>query len=404
MKIIFLIVFVDLMGFGLIVPLLPFFAEHFAASPTTVGLLMASYSLAQLVSAPLWGRLSDRTGRRPVLLWSLGGIALAYLGLALAESLWMLFVARTVAGAMAGNIAAAFAYAADVSTPATRARAMGTIGAAFGLGFMIGPAIGGALAGHDPLHANFQLPALAAAALSTTAFLLTLFVLPESLSAELRARARQGAAGPTRLAEFRRVIGRSVVAQILLVSFLATFVFAGLEAMFALWSHQHLGWGPAQNGYLFALVGTVSALVQGGLVGPLARRFGEPRLIALGAAGLGLGMLLIPLTATAWDLSVVMVLAAAGFSLLSPGLNSLLSLHVGRANLGGSMGVSRSVTTLARVVGPVCLGVVFDAMGKDWPFYAGAAIMALTVVMTSRFAAAGWQQTEAAASGEQVAD
>ncbi|MFZ1413796.1 MAG: MFS transporter [Defluviicoccus sp.] len=402
MKIIFLIVFVDLMGFGLIVPLLPFFAEHFAASPTMVGLLMASYSLAQLVSAPLWGRLSDRTGRRPVLLWSLGGIALAYLGLAAADSLWMLFAARTLAGAMAGNIAAAFAYAADVSTPATRARAMGTIGAAFGLGFMIGPAIGGALAGSDPLHANFALPALAAAALSATAFLLTLFVLPESLPVEIRAR--KGAAGSSRLAEFRRVIGRSVVAQILLVSFLATFVFAGLEAMFALWSHQHLGWGPAQNGYLFALVGTISALVQGGLVGPLARRFGEPRLIAVGAAGLGLGMLLIPLTTTAWDLSVVMALTAAGFSLLSPGLNSLLSLHVGRANLGGSMGVSRSVTTLARVVGPVCLGAVFDLLGKDWPFYAGAAIMALTVVMTTRFAAAGWQPADASATGEQVAD
>ena len=402
MKIIFLIVFVDLMGFGLIVPLLPFFAEHFAASPTMVGLLMASYSLAQLVSAPLWGRLSDRTGRRPVLLWSLGGIALAYVGLALADNLWMLFAARTFAGAMAGNIAAAFAYAADVSTPATRARAMGTIGAAFGLGFMIGPAIGGALAGHDPLHANFALPALAAAALSATAFLLTLFLLPESLPEEIRAR--QGAAGSSRLAEFRRIIGHSVVAQILLVSFLATFVFAGLEAMFALWSHQHLGWGPAQNGYLFALVGTISALVQGGLVGPLARRFGEARLIALGAAGLGLGMLLIPLTSTAWDLCLVMVLAAGGFSLLSPGLNSLLSLHVGRANLGASMGVSRSVTTLARVVGPVCLGVVFDALGKDWPFYAGAAIMVLTVVMATRFAAAGWKQADTPATGEQVAD
>ncbi|VUX47055.1 conserved membrane hypothetical protein [Candidatus Defluviicoccus seviourii] len=403
MKIIFLIVFVDLMGFGLIVPLLPFFAEHFTASPTMVGLLMASYSLAQLVSAPLWGRLSDRTGRRPVLLWSLGGIALAYVDLAFADSLWMLFAARTIAGAMAGNIAAAFAYAADVSTPTNRARAMGTIGAAFGLGFMIGPAIGGALAGSDPLNANFQLPALAAAALSATAFLLTLFMLPESLPDDVRARAQEGA-GSSRLAEFRRVIGRSVVAQILLVSFLATFVFAGLEAMFALWSHQHLGWGPAQNGYLFALVGTISALVQGGLVGPLARRLGEARLIALGAAALGCGMLLIPLTTTAWDLSAVMALTAAGFSLLSPGLNSLLSLHVGRANLGGSMGVSRSVTTLARVVGPVCLGAVFDTLGKDWPFYAGAAIMALTVVMTTRFAATGWQQAEASATGEQVAD
>lgn len=404
MKIIFLIVFVDLMGFGLIVPLLPFFAEHFEASPAVVGLLMASYSLAQLFSAPFWGRLSDHTGRRPVLLWSLGGIALAYGWLAVADSLWMLFAARALAGLMAGNIAAAFAYAADVSTPATRAKAMGMIGAAFGLGFMIGPAIGGVLAGSNPLDANFQLPALASAALSATAFLLTLFVLPESLPEETRARSRSPAGRSHRWQEFRQAVGRRAVLEIMLISFLATFVFAGLEAMFALWSHRHLGWGPLQNGYLFALVGTISALVQGGLVGPLARRFGEARLIAFGAAGLGIGMLLIPQTTAVWNLVVTMAITATGFSLLSPGLNSLLSLHVGRAYLGGSMGVSRSVTTLARVLGPVCLGAVFDTLGKDWPFYAGAAIMALTVVLTLRFGAARWGQHEAAASTEPLAD
>ena len=185
----FLIVVVDLIGFGIIIPLLPFYGEHFQADPQTVGLLMASYSLAQFISAPIWGRMSDRAGRRPVLLMSLAGAALAYLWLAFADSLWMLFAARLLGGLMAGNISAAFAYMADITTKENRAKGMGLIGAAFGIGFILGPAIGGILAGSDPTTADFRNPALAAAGLSLLALVLGIFRLPESLSADVRARA-----------------------------------------------------------------------------------------------------------------------------------------------------------------------------------------------------------------------
>src|SRR5512144_1847565 len=186
MAILFLIVFTDLVGFGLIIPLLPFYGEHFQASPAEVGALMAIYSLAQFIAAPLWGGLSDRVGRKPVLALSLLGSTLSYAWLAYSESLWMLFAARALGGFMAGNIATAFAYVADVTAPANRAKGMGIVGAAFGLGFIFGPAIGGVLAGHDPAHAAYRTPALVAAALSASAMILTVIMLPESLSRSVR--------------------------------------------------------------------------------------------------------------------------------------------------------------------------------------------------------------------------
>lgn len=373
----FLIVFVDLVGFGLIIPLLPFYAEAFAASPAMVGVLMATYSLAQFIAAPAWGRLSDRFGRRPILLISLVGATVAYVGLAFADTLAMLFLARTVGGLMAGNIATAFAYVADVTTPANRAKGMGLVGAAFGLGFIFGPAIGGVLAGSDPLHADFRSPSLAAALLSFVAFLMTVVLLPESLPASARRQRRRAAATDTGIVALLR---RRPIRHILAIAFLATFVFAGMETTFAMWSRRHMGWGPEQNGYLFAFIGAVSALIQGGLVGRLARRFGESRMVASGAGLLALGMLLIPLSRSVSALIVTMTLVAVGFALLNPALNSLLSLQVAAGAHGETMGIGRSATTLARVIGPIWAGGLFHALGKDWPFFAGTAIM-LGVVM-----------------------
>ena len=188
MVVLFLVVVIDLIGFGIIIPLLPFFAEHYQASPFQVGLLMAVYSLTQFVAAPFWGLLSDKIGRRPVLLFSLAGAVLAYLWLGVAEELWALFAARAIGGFMAGNISAAFAYVADITTRETRAKGMGMVGAAFALGFTIGPAIGGILAGSDPHNADFQSPAFAAAGLSAFALVLGVFTLKESLSDEIRKR------------------------------------------------------------------------------------------------------------------------------------------------------------------------------------------------------------------------
>ena len=378
MPVLFLIVFVDLVGFGVIIPLLPFFGEHFGASPAQVGLLMAAYSFTQFLAAPLWGRLSDRIGRRPVLLASMAGAVGAYIWLGFADTLWMLFAARLAGGAMAGNISTAFAYVADVTEPANRAKGMGLIGAAFGLGFIFGPAIGGALAGSDPLAADYRSPALVAAALSGLALVLTALILKESLSPA--ARARQAAIpAPTRWRRFRIALARPSVGLLLAISFLATFVFAGMETTFAMWSRRSFGWGPEQNGYLFAFVGLLSAAIQGGLIGRLAKRFGEGRLVVFGSTALALGMLMIPFSTSLAPLLAAMVIVALGFSLVSPSLNSLISLQVGADLQGGTMGIARSVTTLARVMGPGWAGALFYFIGKDWPFLGGTMVMAAVI-------------------------
>lgn len=370
----FLIVFIDLLGFGIIIPLLPFYGEQFGATPAVVGLLMATYSLGQFLMAPVWGRLSDRIGRRPVLLMSLAGSVGAYLWLAFAHDLWVLFAARGLSGIMAGNISAAFAYVADVTTRENRAKGMGIVGSAFGLGFIAGPAIGGALAGHDPAALDVQTPALAAAGLSLAALGLGLAILKESLSPAVRARL---AAEPPlgRWRAFADALVRPVVGALLAATFLSTFVFAGMEATFALWSERTYGWGAAQNGYLFALIGIVTAGIQGGLMGRLAKRFGEPNLLIQGSLALAGGIFLIPWSTSLPLLVVAMLMVAYGFSLTNTSLVSLISLQTGEAEQGAVLGVSRSMTTLGRVVGPTVAGGLFSALGKEWPYIVGAVVM-----------------------------
>jgi MFS transporter, DHA1 family, tetracycline resistance protein len=378
MPILFFIVFIDLVGFGIIIPLLPFYGEFHDASPATVGLLMATYSFTQFLAAPFWGRLSDHAGRRPVLLVTLAGAAAAYLWLGLADNLWMLFAARAVGGFMAGNISTAFAYVADVTSREDRSKGMGMIGAAFGLGFIIGPAIGGLLAGSDPVNADFRSPAFAAAAMSAAALVLALLTLKESLAADIRLRLA-GAPRRSSLATFRHALKRPNFGLLIVLTFLATFVFAGLESTFAMWSRRQFGWGPEQNGYLFAFVGLLSAVIQGGLVGPLARRFGEARLIIQGAAALAIGVLLIPFSHNLPLLLVAMVAAGYGFSVVSPSLSSLISLQSGDDEQGSIMGVTRSAATMARFLGPAWAGLLFETLGRDWPYFGGALVMAAVV-------------------------
>lgn len=378
---VFLIVLIDLIGFGIIIPLLPFYAEHFQAEPDTVALLMATYSGAQFLAAPFWGRLSDRIGRRPVLMISMAGAAICYVWLGFSDTLWMLFASRAVGGFMAGNIAAAFAYMADITTPENRAKGMGAVGAAFGLGFILGPAIGGVLAGPDVATADYLSPALAAAALSAIAFVLTLTVLKESLSPEIRA-SNSALPRKARSRQFVEALEKPNLGLLLALSFLAVFVFAGMEATFAMWSERQFGWGPQQNGYLFAFVGLIAAAIQGGLVGRLAERFGEPRLVGVGSVLLAAGLFALPASSTIPVLLVSMVVLAAGFALMSPSLNSLISLQVGPTEQGGIMGVSRSVTTLARVVGPAWAGFLFAQFGRDWPYLAGGLVMIAVIALS----------------------
>ncbi|MCW8916722.1 MAG: MFS transporter [Magnetovibrio sp.] len=380
MLILFLIVFIDLVGFGIVIPLLPFYGEHFQADPFTVSLIMATYSLGQFIAAPFWGRLSDTIGRRPVLVFSLFGAVLSYIWLGFATTLWMLFAARMVGGLMAGNISTAFAYIADITTPENRAKGMGLVGAAFGLGFIAGPAIGGILAGSDPLNADFQTPAFVAAGLSFLAFVLTILKLKESLPEDVRARALQGPR-PNRWKQIKEASSRPGIGLLLVISFLATFVFAGMETTFAMWSRRQLGWGPEQNGYLFAFIGIIAAILQGGAVGRLTKRFGEGNLIVQGAIALAVGMFLIPFSTSLPLLLVAMVIVAYGFSVINPALNSLISLRTSSAEQGMMMGVARSATTMARVVGPAWAGIMFAQLGREWPYYGGMALMVLVAYL-----------------------
>ncbi len=383
MSALFLIVLIDLIGFGVIIPLLPFYAEQFQASPDVVTMVMAVYSLAQLFSAPLWGRLSDRIGRRPVLLVSMAGASLSYIWLGFADELWTLFAARAFCGAMAGNLSAAFAYVADVTGPESRARGMGLIGAAYGLGFIAGPALGGILAGPDPLQADYQTPAFVAAGMSVAALLLAALLLKESLSAELRAQA----AG-RRPVPFHRMMAAVLANRRLAfwigLSFLATLVLAGMETTFAMWSERTFGWGPQQNGYLLAFLGLLSAAIQGSLIGPLSRHIGTHRMVLQGAAVLAVSFLGLPFADSLGVLLVVTVGLAYGFSIVSPALNSLISLEAEAGSQGSILGLSRSASILARVVGPALAGLLFATLGRDAPYFASAAVMLTAFLVAFR--------------------
>jgi MFS family permease len=370
MAVLFLIVFIDLLGFGIIIPLLPFYAEHFGAGPAVATWLMASYSLAQLFFSPIWGRLSDRHGRRPILLIALGFSVASYLWLGLAGALWMLFAARLLAGVGAGNIAAAQAYVADVTTPENRAKGMGLIGAAFGLGFTVGPALGGLLAGDARTATSVALPAFVAAGLSAAAWLATLIFLPESLKPGDLPEARAG-----RLQLAREAFGRPALRRLILLLFLTLTAFAGMETTFALWAQAGFGWGPREVGWVFFLVGMVLILVQGGLIGRLTQRFGEARLVVAGTALIAAGLLGLTQARGLTGVLVTCTLLALGMGLLNPSVNSLLSRRARADNQGGILGVAQSASSLARIVGPAIAGPLFANEGRNAPYYLGTAIM-----------------------------
>ncbi len=380
MMIVFAVVVIDLIGFGIIIPLLPFYGEHFGASPDQIAYLISVYSLCQLISAPVCGRLSDRIGRRPVLVMCLAGTVGAYIWMALVDSLTGLFLARAFAGAMAGSIATAFAYMADITTPENRARGMGLVGAAFGLGFTAGPAIGGILGGADPANINFQLPAYAAAGFSFIAFAAAAALLPESSPREIRDRAQRDEPG-RRHTGFMETLRRRPTMVAIGLNFLTVAGIAGIEAMFPIWSEREYGWSVSQNGFLFAYMGLIMAAIQGGLSGPISRRIGEWGMVRLGLAALVVGLIATPLSPNETWMIFAVTIMAVGFGVATPGLNTLVSLSAPEDQQGGVMGVGRSAATVARILGPAAAGILFAWLGRDWPFYMGAVIVGTALIV-----------------------
>ena len=367
--VLFLTVFIDLMGFGIVIPLLPIYAKQMNATPFAAGALIAVYSLMQLVFAPAWGRISDDIGRRPVLLMCLAGSAMSYLLLAGAWRLEVLFFARLLAGVAGASIPVAQAYIADVTGPAERARGMGLIGAAFGLGMVIGPALGGGLSLLGP-----RVPEGFAAGLCLVNVLVAAYRLPESLPGSV------GRPAPFRhplsLASLRDAAARPGAAALLAVFFLVTLGFAVLEGTFSLAAADRYGYSQAQVDWLWVYMGLVAVVVQGWLVGRLARRLPERALIVLGSAALGLGFLGIPFAGSAIGLLTALALVVGGQGLASPSLSSLISKTVEESVYGEALGVSQSLSAGARVLGPAGGGLIFSRFDASAAYLAAAACAA----------------------------
>ncbi|HKS29027.1 MAG TPA: MFS transporter [Pyrinomonadaceae bacterium] len=396
--VIFITVFIDLIGFGIVIPVLPFYVEgtRFNASPRVVGLLFASYSIMQLIFSPILGKLSDRYGRRPILLISLIGTAFGFLVLGLATTVWMLFAGRIIDGISGGNISTAQAYIADVTTPENRAKGMGMIGAAFGLGFIFGPAIGGILS-----RWGIEVPFLFAAALALANATLLYFTLPETVTKDHPARVSAASARWKNLFE---ALKQRRLAFVLSIYFLFVTAFSIMTSSFALFTMFRFGYDAHDTGWLFGYVGVIGAVIQGGLIGRLVRSFGELRLVVAGAFLFTTSLFIIPLTGPESGVAVLLMvgaLFAVGNALSTPSLTSLASKSAGAAEQGGVLGVTQSVASLARAVGPlIASAMIYSAvatLGFDrqmhnmsdhtlrLTFWTAAAIMLLAFLLAVYF-------------------
>ena len=383
--VIFVTVFIDLLGFGIIIPLLPFYAESFGASAFTIGLLGTSYSLMQFLFSPIWGRWSDRIGRKPIILVGLMGSCLSYLALALAFSLPMVFLARIIGGIAGANIPTAQAYIADVTTKENRARGMGMVGAAFGLGFIFGPAIGGLLSHFSP-----QTPMWFASALCLANFIAAWLLLPESRIAS------DDTKHLGRMEAFRHALAKPTLVIVLAVSFLVTMAFSWFEATFALFSEATFGYTAATIGFVFTFIGIVLSIVQGVLVGKVVKRIGERRLIPMAICAIALGIGLLPF---AWNVATLLGalgVLAVGMGFNSPACSSMVSRLSSADDQGGILGLASSIASLGRVIGPAFGGFLYDRYGSSTPYLSAAVLMAITAMV----AFTGFQSREAHEGGD----
>ena len=406
---IFLIVVVDILGLTIMLPLLPFYAEHFGASPTVVGVLVSTYALCQLVAGPVLGQLSDRIGRKPVLMASQIGTFTGFLVLAFAPNLLVVFLGRIIDGLTAGNLSIAQAYIADVTAPKDRARAFAIIGIAFGIGFLIGPGASGYLTNHF----GYEVPILCAAALSMMSILGTLFLLPATPvvpedepasrpygAGEMAANAQQEMEAPVapggkrlKVLDWGTYIGyfrRPVLGGLLLEFFLFTFAFATFTAGFALFAERRYSWhgapfGPKEVGYIFMYSGFLGIIVQGAMrQGALVKGFGEVRLVTMGFFFGAAGYALLGVSHGIASLLFAAGLSSFGTGVLRPALTSLITQQVGRSEQGVVLGLNQSLLSVAQIIGPAIAGALIDSGRLSlWAFWAGA-IMAVALLLNLR--------------------
>lgn len=389
--ILFVTLVVVMLGFGMIIPLIPYYIEDFGASGRELGLLMATFATMQFFSAPLWGQLSDRHGRKGILMIGILGNATSQLLFGLSTELWMLFASRALAGILsAATLPTAMAYIGDSTSDEDRGSGMGMIGAAMGVGMVLGPGLGGWLATY-----SLSLPFFVAAGLSMLVLLFVLLVLPESLPKEARTLGQKAIRGPQFGEMWKALFGP--IGFLLLLAFLVSYGLANFEAVFGLYALERYGYGPARVGTVLTVIGLASAVVQGGLTGPLTRRWGEVAVIRASLLGSAIGFILMLQASNYIAVLLTVSFFVISNALLRPAVSALISQRAQRGQ-GVAMGLNNSFMSLGRMVGPAWAGFVFDS-NLSYPYYSGSLIM-----LVGFFLSLGWLKTESPAQEQPISE
>ena len=356
------VIFLMIAGFGLVIPLLPFFARAFDAPAWQVTLLFSAFSVGQFIGEPIWGKLSDRIGRRPVLIGTIAAVGLTYAALAFAPNIGWAFAIRFVNGIFAGNISTLQGAMADITPPEKRAGRMGIMGAAFSAGFTAGPFLGGVLAQPSRGALGFQLPLLVAAAFAIASMLAVVFLVRETRPDDAQPRKA------VKTARLREGFADPIIGRVMMISFIVVIGFAGIEATYGLWTEARFGWGPREIGVAFMVVSVLGAVFQGWLTGKLARRFGEARTLTGGLVFMLIGISIQGLAPT-WPVAMLgFVFVCLGQSICFPNISALISRAAPPDRQGEMMGLNMSSMALGRIGGPVVAGALFSRVDVGAPF------------------------------------
>lgn len=390
------VIFINMLGFGIIVPLLPFYAKSFDAAAWQVALIFSAYSVGAFFGEPFWGRLSDKYGRKPLLISTIMGNCLCYLALAFAPNIWVAFVIRLIGGLAAGNGAVVQGYIADVTPPEKRARQMSYQGAAWNVGLIVGPSLGGLFAHPDAGPVGFRIPLFIASGLALLCVIAITIFIKES-----RVRDQTISHRPSRWSAVGEAVGHPVIGRLMLLTFMVGFAFTGIESVFGLWTQARYDWGPREIGVAFAFVGVAAAITQTFVTGRLSERYGEGPMLAVGMAMTTVAIVLQVFSVNGVMVIALMCLTAIGQSVAFPNVGSLISRTADPYRQGQILGLNNACGALARVIGPFCSGLAFAGISINAPFILGAVVVAPAILLAlSASRRAGpprdWSEIEAA--------
>jgi DHA1 family tetracycline resistance protein-like MFS transporter len=386
------VIFINMLGFGIIVPLLPFYAKSFDAEAWQIALVFSAYAAGGFFGEPFWGRLSDKYGRKPILISTLCGNVLCYLALAFAPNVWAALAIRFVGGLASGNGAVIQGYIADVTPPEKRPRMMGFMGAAWNVGLIVGPSVGGLFARTDVGPIGFQIPLLICAGLSALSAISIVLFIRES-----RNRQAHITHQPSRWQATGEAARHPVIGRLMLLTFLVGFAFTGIESTFGLWTQARFDWGPKEIGLCFAFIGITAAFTQTFVTGPLAERFGPGPMLAAGMTLTLIGQVLLPFSTGPTMVIAFMCLTAVGQSVAWPNVSALISETAHPDRQGQILGLNNAMGAAARVAGPFCAGLAFAGVSINGPFWLGALIVAPSIwlALIAARRAHAWRLAEA---------